>query len=145
MLRIKGPLKIRPVDLVAADDLVRPGIALVGDAFSTACPVSGTGAAKALLDAERLCNVYIPHGSRRPAWARRRSRSTINDPDKRQSDAHSSLRTSLFAKRAALGKACSGPRSAGAISRAHRHGISSNMANSRRRVDAREFVLEAAA
>ena len=42
-------------------------------------------------------------GSRRPAWACRRSRSSISDPDKRQSDAHS-FRTSIFAKRAALGQ-----------------------------------------
>src|SRR4029077_1136346 len=59
-LRVSGPLKIRPVDLVVTDNVLQPGIALVGDAFSTACPVSGTGAAKALLDVERLCNAYIP-------------------------------------------------------------------------------------
>lgn len=103
LLRVKGPLKIRPVDLVAADDVVRPGIALVGDAFSTACPVSGTGAAKALLDAERLCNVYIPQWLATPGMGAAKIAQYCNDAEKRQSDAHS-LRTSLFAKRAALGE-----------------------------------------
>ena len=42
-------------------------------------------------------------GSRRPAWACRRSRSSTRIPQKRESDAHS-FRTSIFAKRAALGQ-----------------------------------------
>lgn len=103
MLRIKGALKIRPVDLVAAENVVRPGIALIGDAFSTACPVSGTGAAKALLDAERLCNVYIPRWLATSGMTAGKIAQFYRDADKGRSDAHS-LRTSLFAKRAALGE-----------------------------------------
>ena len=102
-LRIKGPLKIRPVDLVAADNVLQPGAALVGDAFSTACPVSGSGAAKALLDAERLCNVHVPKWLATPGMSVEKIAQYYNDPDKRQSDGHS-LRTSVFAKRAALGE-----------------------------------------
>ena len=102
-LRPTGPVKIRPVDLVATENVLQPGVALVGDAFSTACPVSGTGAAKALLDVERLCSVYIP------AWLATRGMSVgkiaqyYNDAEKKRSDAHS-LQTSVFAKRAALGQ-----------------------------------------
>ena len=102
-LNVKGPLKIRPVDLVATDGVLQPGIALVGDAFSTACPVSGTGAAKALLDAERLCNVYVPAWLATPGMGVEKIAQYYNDPDKRRSDTHS-LRTSVFAKRAALGE-----------------------------------------
>ena len=102
-LAVKGPLKIRPVDLVATDNLLQGGVALVGDAFSTACPVSGTGAAKALLDAERLCNVYVPPWLATPGMGVEKIAQYYNDPDKRRSDAHS-LRTSVFAKRAALGE-----------------------------------------
>jgi 2-polyprenyl-6-methoxyphenol hydroxylase-like FAD-dependent oxidoreductase len=102
-LRIEGPLKIRPVDLVAADNLLQPGIALVGDAFSTACPVSGTGAAKALLDAERLCNIHVPAWLATPGMRVEKIAQYYNDPEKRRSDAHS-FRTSVFAKRAALGE-----------------------------------------
>jgi 2-polyprenyl-6-methoxyphenol hydroxylase-like FAD-dependent oxidoreductase len=103
LLRVNGPLKVRPVDLVATDDLLHPGVALVGDAFSTACPVSGTGAAKALLDAERLSNVYVPQWLATPGMSVEKIAQFYNDPHKRESDTHS-LRTSIFAKRAALGQ-----------------------------------------
>jgi len=102
-LRIKGAVKIRPVDLVATDDVVRPGVALVGDAFSTACPVSGTGAAKALIDVERLCNVHVPGWLSTGGMGAEKIARYYGDPHKRRSDTHS-LRTSIFAKRAALGE-----------------------------------------
>jgi 2-polyprenyl-6-methoxyphenol hydroxylase-like FAD-dependent oxidoreductase len=102
-LRIKGALKIRPVDLVATDNLLQPGVALVGDAFSTACPVSGTGAAKALLDAERLCNVHVPAWLETAGMSVEKIAQYYNDAEKRRSDAHS-FRTSVFARRAALGE-----------------------------------------
>jgi 2-polyprenyl-6-methoxyphenol hydroxylase-like FAD-dependent oxidoreductase len=102
-LRPKGPLKVRPVDLVAADHVLQPGCALVGDAFSTACPVSGTGAAKALLDAERLCNIHVPAWLATDGMSVEKIAQYYNDPEKRRSDTHS-FRTSLFAKRAALGE-----------------------------------------
>ena len=102
-LQVKGALKIRPVDLVATDNVLQGGVALVGDAFSTACPVSGTGAAKALLDAERLCNIHVPAWLASPGMGVEKIAQYYNDPDKRRSDAHS-LRTSVFAKRAALGE-----------------------------------------
>jgi 2-polyprenyl-6-methoxyphenol hydroxylase-like FAD-dependent oxidoreductase len=102
-LQIQGALKIRPVDLVATDNLLQPGIALVGDAFSTACPVSGTGAAKALLDVERLCNAYVPNWLKTDGMSVEKIGEYYHDPEKQRSDAHS-LRTSVFAKRAALGE-----------------------------------------
>jgi 2-polyprenyl-6-methoxyphenol hydroxylase-like FAD-dependent oxidoreductase len=35
-------------------------VVLVGDAFETTCPVTGTGTDKVFTDVERLCNVHIP-------------------------------------------------------------------------------------
>jgi 2-polyprenyl-6-methoxyphenol hydroxylase-like FAD-dependent oxidoreductase len=102
-LRIKGAPKVRPVDLVATDNVLQPGVALVGDAFSTACPVSGTGAAKALVDVERLCNVYVPQWLASSGMSVEKIAQYYNDPDKRRSDTQS-FRTSVFAKRAALGQ-----------------------------------------
>jgi 2-polyprenyl-6-methoxyphenol hydroxylase-like FAD-dependent oxidoreductase len=102
-LRVKGAMKIRPVDLVATDKLLQPGVALVGDAFSTACPVSGTGAVKALIDAERLCNRYVPAWLATPGMSVEKIAQYYDDPDKRRSDAQS-LHTSLFAKRMVLGE-----------------------------------------
>jgi 2-polyprenyl-6-methoxyphenol hydroxylase-like FAD-dependent oxidoreductase len=57
-LNVKGLLKIRPVDLVATDGVLQPGIALVGDAFSTACPVSVPE--KALPDGEASIVAHEP-------------------------------------------------------------------------------------
>ena len=96
-------MKIRPVDLLATDNAVQPGVALVGDAFSTACPVSGTGAVKALLDVERLCNVHVPGWLATGGMGADKIAQYYDDPHKRRSDTQS-LRTSLFAKRAALGR-----------------------------------------
>lgn len=102
-LRVKSALKIRPVDLIATDNVVRPGVVLAGDAFSTACPVSGTGAAKALVDAERLCNVHIPNWLASGGMSVDKIAQYYSDPEKHRSDTHS-FRTSVFAKRAALGE-----------------------------------------
>ncbi|MFA7305273.1 MAG: NAD(P)/FAD-dependent oxidoreductase [Hyphomicrobium sp.] len=102
-LRVRGAVKIRPVDLIATENAAQPGIALVGDAFSTACPVSGTGASKALLDTERLCNVHVPNWLSTPGMDADKIAAFYRDPLKTACDAHS-LKTSLFAKRSTLGQ-----------------------------------------
>lgn len=101
-LHVRGTIKIRPVDLIATENAVQPGIVLVGDAFSTACPVSGTGASKALLDAERLCNIHVPNWLATSGMDADKIAAFYRDPLKRACDAHS-LKTSLFSKRSALG------------------------------------------
>lgn len=102
-LRVRGGIKIRPVDLIATENVAQPGIVLVGDAFSTACPVSGTGASKALLDVERLCNIYLPSWLTSSGMDAAKINAFYRDPAKQQSDAHS-LKSSLFSKRVALGQ-----------------------------------------
>ncbi len=57
---IPGEIKIRPADLTINTGHLRPGVVLVGDAFATTCPVTGTGTDKVFTDVERLCNVHIP-------------------------------------------------------------------------------------
>jgi len=102
-LNVRGGVKIRPVDLIATENIVQPGMALVGDAFSTACPVSGTGASKALLDVERLCNVYVPRWLATAGLGSDKIGAFYRDRKKRRSDA-CSMRASLFSKRVALGE-----------------------------------------
>lgn len=101
-LRAKGTMRIRPVDILATDNLLQPGVVLVGDAFGTVCPVSGTGAVKALVDAERLCSRYVPAWLATPGMGVEKITRYYEDADKDRTDAHA-LRTSLFAKRMALG------------------------------------------
>ena len=68
--KIVGNVEIRPVDLIRADDPARPGIVLVGDAYSTSCPAAGTGANKVLTDVVQLCNVHVPDWLHKPhVWA----------------------------------------------------------------------------
>ena len=57
--RIDGQVSIRPVDLVRVNAPQRPGILLVGDAYSTSCPAAGTGANKVFTDVQRLCSTYV--------------------------------------------------------------------------------------
>jgi 2-polyprenyl-6-methoxyphenol hydroxylase-like FAD-dependent oxidoreductase len=57
---IERQVSIRPVDLVRVSEPQRPGIVLVGDAYSTSCPGAGTGANKVLTDVQRLCSTYVP-------------------------------------------------------------------------------------
>lgn len=52
--------KIRPVDLYVNSGYRRAGIVLVGDAFASTCPVTGTGTDKVFTDVAQLCNVHIP-------------------------------------------------------------------------------------
>jgi hypothetical protein len=52
-------MRIRPADLYVTEGYQKPGIILVGDAFSTSCPAAGTGAGKAINDVAQLCT-YIP-------------------------------------------------------------------------------------
>ena len=57
---VSGEVKIRPADLSINSGYRRAGLVLVGDAFATSCPVTGTGTDKVFTDVERLCNAHIP-------------------------------------------------------------------------------------
>ena len=57
---VPGEIKIRPADLYVNTGYLRPGVVLVGDAFASTCPVTGTGTDKVFTDVERLCNIHIP-------------------------------------------------------------------------------------
>jgi 2-polyprenyl-6-methoxyphenol hydroxylase-like FAD-dependent oxidoreductase len=57
---VPGEIKIRPADLTINTGYLRQGVVLVGDAFLSTCPVTGTGTDKVFTDVERLCNVHIP-------------------------------------------------------------------------------------
>ena len=75
---IAGDVKIRPADLYVSSGHRQAGIVLVGDAFATTCPVTGTGSDKVFTDVERLCRVHIPSVARDRGHGRAedRARST---------------------------------------------------------------------
>ncbi len=57
---VPGDVKIRPADLYVNTGYRRAGVVLVGDAFCSTCPVTGTGTDKVFTDVTQLCNVHIP-------------------------------------------------------------------------------------
>lgn len=83
---IDGFIKIRPVDLYITRGYRQPGVVLIGDAFSTSCPAAGTGARKAMMDAERLCHIYIPRWLTTPGMGVDKIAAFYNDPQKRACD-----------------------------------------------------------
>jgi 2-polyprenyl-6-methoxyphenol hydroxylase-like FAD-dependent oxidoreductase len=93
---IPGELKIRPVDLYVNDADGQPGLALVGDAFSTSCPVAGTGCDKVFTDVERLCNVYIPQWLASDGMDAAKIAGFYADPVKRDCDEWSAAKAFDF-------------------------------------------------
>ncbi len=74
--KISGDIRIRPIDLYESDNVVQPGVVLVGDAFASPCPGSGTGTDKVFTDVAQLCSVHIPNWlATSMAWAPTRSRN----------------------------------------------------------------------
>ena len=82
-------IQMRPVDLYATKGHRQPGVALIGDAFGTSCPAAGTGARKALNDAERLCNIHIPHWLATSGMDTEKIAAFYDDPVKKACDEHS--------------------------------------------------------
>jgi 2-polyprenyl-6-methoxyphenol hydroxylase-like FAD-dependent oxidoreductase len=83
---VDGFIKIRPVDLYVTHGYRQPGVVLIGDAFSTSCPAAGTGARKAMMDAERLCHSHVPQWLATPGMGADKIAAFYNDPEKRACD-----------------------------------------------------------
>lgn len=104
--RVVAPVKMRPVDLFETRGYLQPGLVLVGDAFSTACPAAGTGARKALVDVERLCNVHAPQWLATQGMGVEKIAAFYTDPEKMASD-RNSLALAHAMKRATLDESVS--------------------------------------
>jgi 2-polyprenyl-6-methoxyphenol hydroxylase-like FAD-dependent oxidoreductase len=84
---VTGFVKIRPIDLFVTKNVQQNGVVLVGDAFASSCPAAGTGARKALVDVERLCNVHIPNWLATPGMGEAKIGAFYADPVKQACDA----------------------------------------------------------
>jgi 2-polyprenyl-6-methoxyphenol hydroxylase-like FAD-dependent oxidoreductase len=93
---ITGDVKIRPVDLHVSSGHRRPGVILVGDAFETSCPVTGTGTDKVFTDVERLCNIHIPAWLATDGMDENKIAAFYDDPVKTACDAWSSAKAFSF-------------------------------------------------
>lgn len=93
---IAGPVTARPIDLVRVEGHRQAGVVLLGDAFFTVCPSSGTGMDKALHDVSRLC-AYLPKWLATPGMDVEKIGQFYDDPLKQSLDAHA-LRISQRAR-----------------------------------------------
>ena len=95
---VAGDVKIRPADLYVSTGYRQPGIVLVGDAFATTCPVTGTGTDKVFTDVARLCNVHIPAWLATDGMDETKIASFYDDPVKQACDAWSMAKAFSFRK-----------------------------------------------
>jgi len=93
---IAGEIKIRPADLYVNTGYHQPGIVLVGDAFKTTCPVTGTGSDKVFTDVERLCNLHIPAWLASDGMGADKIAAFYEDPVKKACDAWSEAKAFDF-------------------------------------------------
>jgi 2-polyprenyl-6-methoxyphenol hydroxylase-like FAD-dependent oxidoreductase len=93
---VRGDIKVRPADLYVSTNYLKPGIVLVGDAFETTCPVTGTGTDKVFTDVERLCNVHIPAWLATDGMDIGKIAAFYDDPVKKACDAWSSAKAYNF-------------------------------------------------
>lgn len=62
-----GKVENYSIDLYVTEAPARDGVILIGDAFQSVCPATGTGLSKVLTDVLRACHTYIPRWLNGPA------------------------------------------------------------------------------
>ena len=77
------------MDLYRAENYVRDGIVLIGDAFQTSCPAAGTGVSRLLTDVQQLCLVHVPRWLTSPGMTSPKIAQFYADPVKQAADARS--------------------------------------------------------
>jgi 2-polyprenyl-6-methoxyphenol hydroxylase-like FAD-dependent oxidoreductase len=93
---IAGDVKIRPADLYVSSGHRRAGVVLVGDAFQTTCPVTGTGSDKVFTDVARLCRVHIPAWLATEGMGAEKIAAFYDDPVKKACDAWANAKAYHF-------------------------------------------------
>jgi 2-polyprenyl-6-methoxyphenol hydroxylase-like FAD-dependent oxidoreductase len=94
--KIASEIRIRPADLYVSMGYRQAGIVLVGDAFATSCPVTGTGTDKVFTDVAQLCNVHIPDWLSSDGMSEGKIAAFYDDPIKRECDAWSAAKGYSF-------------------------------------------------
>lgn len=97
---VAGAVSVRAVDLHRTVGYRQAGAVLIGDSFTTCCPVVGLGMLKVLTDVDRLCTTHIPQWFATPGMSEDKTSAFYDDPVKRQSDA-AAWRRSVATKAAA--------------------------------------------
>jgi 2-polyprenyl-6-methoxyphenol hydroxylase-like FAD-dependent oxidoreductase len=64
---VQGKIEPFKIDLYRMQDCARPGVVLIGDAYQSVCPSTGTGLSKVLNDVQILCQECVPQWLKQPA------------------------------------------------------------------------------
>jgi 2-polyprenyl-6-methoxyphenol hydroxylase-like FAD-dependent oxidoreductase len=94
--KISEDIKIRPADLYISSGHRQAGVVMIGDAFETTCPVTGTGTDKVFTDVERLCSVHIPAWLASDGMGAGKIAAFYDDPVKTACDAWSAAKAQSF-------------------------------------------------
>jgi 2-polyprenyl-6-methoxyphenol hydroxylase-like FAD-dependent oxidoreductase len=104
LTRVVGPwraiskVEIRAIDLYVTDVPRVDGIVLVGDAWQSVCPATGTGLGKVLTDVDVLCGTYVRAWLDTPGMGAEKIASYYDDARKITCD-DSSLRDAEYRRR----------------------------------------------
>lgn len=86
---VGSDVAMRQIDLTQAVNVDGDGVVLIGDAFCTSCPITGTGLRKALIDVEQLVTRHVPAWLATPGMDAGKIAEFYSDPVKARFDAES--------------------------------------------------------
>ncbi|MDX2192454.1 MAG: NAD(P)/FAD-dependent oxidoreductase [Gemmatimonadales bacterium] len=98
-LRVVGKVERFPIDLYVADGVPGDGWVLVGDAYQSVCPATGTGLSKVLNDVDALVD-HVEAWLATPGMGRAKTAAYYDDARKTGTDA-GSLGAALYRRRQA--------------------------------------------
>lgn len=93
---VAGDIKVRPADIYVSTGYRQACVVLVGDAFASTCPVTGTGTDKVFTDVAQLCNVHIPAWLATDGMGEDKITAFYDDPVKTACDAWSNAKAFDF-------------------------------------------------
>jgi 2-polyprenyl-6-methoxyphenol hydroxylase-like FAD-dependent oxidoreductase len=84
---ITSPVQCWAMNLCEVEGHHQDGVVLIGDAFRSSCPATGTGVTRLLTDVERLCLLHAPNWLASRGMGREKIATFYEDPAKRATDA----------------------------------------------------------
>lgn len=87
--RLTSKVENVPIDLYVTDSPSRDGVVLLGDAFQSVCPATGTGLSKVLTDVFRFSTAHVPGWLATPGMSSSKIAAFYRDPVKVACDVHS--------------------------------------------------------
>ncbi len=99
--RLASRVEAFSIDLYVTENVERPGLVLIGDAFQSVCSSTGTGLTKVFTDVDVLCRICVPAWLATPGIGVAKIRQFYTNARKQQVDSHS-LGSALTMRRTAL-------------------------------------------